>query len=780
MEGACRQAGISKAMSEAAKLETGNAGAAKPNRLTAVGIGIAVLLVGAALVRLSIIQQVTERRAGVADTARQSADAIAEKLSVAAKVTDRLTDELTLQNSIAEFHSLADQGRKQLGNDDALFLLPAEESANGTLLASGPAINELKQLDWKNASGDSSREPELIGPVRLSNGEWVAFIRSPLVFSGPGGSRSFWGWAAAAMPVEGLLRSAGLDELPKAGLDYEFAYLTSDSRGLRTVARSTAETLNTPAQQPISPVPDRWFLLVAPATGWIPWSLLIAELLVVVVVALAAALMIDDLRRRPEELAMEIEARDRRLHEIHQRLNQEIEQREELEKQIGEATYHDAFTGLPNRSFLIDRLTRALQRSRLEPGYLIAVLILNFGRYKNIIETLGATAGDQLLNQAVKRIEGSLRPQDLVVARVADDEFATLLFDIGSHQAAAAAAKRLTDALSESFSIDGQSVFATVKMGIALSSTGYEDANELVGSAHMALSQVTTDQQEQYAIFDPATREQLITRHQLETDLYQAIERNEFRLYYQPIVSLETGNIVGMEALIRWMHPLEGLLPPLRFIPLAEETGQVVPITRWVVKEAARQARVWRSRFPAGVEFYISANLSAQDLKQPDVCDFVAAVLGEAGLPPGVMRLEVTESMMIGSLKTVGELVSRFRDMHVPLLLDDFGTGYSSLSYLNRFQFDYIKIDRAFVSRITGANQNSGIVRTIVHLAREMGSKTIAEGVDNDQALDELRKLGCDYAQGYFFSKPVDAAAAEQLLLSRPSWHPSASVAGPK
>jgi EAL domain-containing protein (putative c-di-GMP-specific phosphodiesterase class I) len=277
------------------------------------------------------------------------------------------------------------------------------------------------------------------------------------------------------------------------------------------------------------------------------------------------------------------------------------------------------------------------------------------------------------------------------------------------------------------------------------------------------------DEQNAVALFDPATREQIVTRHQLETDLHQAIARQEFLLHFQPIVHLSTGRISGVEALLRWRHPLEGMVSPARFIPLAEESGLIVPITRWVLRETCRQARLWYDQFHEHDGFYISVNLSAQDLSQPDICDYVASVNAEAGLPRGVLRLEVTESMMIGNGVAVSELVARFRKLGFPLMLDDFGTGYSALSYLNRFQFDFIKIDRAFVSRLS-SGQNSGVVRAIIHLAQDLGTKTIAEGVETLDEVDRLRELGCDFAQGFYFSKPLEAAAVEKLLQSTPSW----------
>ena len=291
-----------------------------------------------------------------------------------------------------------------------------------------------------------------------------------------------------------------------------------------------------------------------------------------------------------------------------------------------------------------------------------------------------------------------------------------------------------------------------------------------MAGASIALSKAKADGRARHAIYDPASRDQIVSSQQLETDLHQAIERKQLSLNFQPIVSLETGHIVGMETLIRWRHPMEGMIPPDRFIRLAEEVGLIVPITRWVLREACQQASTWRSQFPKGPDFYLSVNLSGQDLRQPDLCDFVDEILKETKLPAGVLRLEVTESFMIGNVNAASDLVARLHGMGIPLLLDDFGTGYSSLSYLHRFKFDYLKIDRAFVSRITPAGQNTGILRAIVHLAQDLGIKTIAEGVETLENVEQLRGLGCDFGQGYYFSKPLEPGLAEKLLLSDTKW----------
>lgn len=744
----------------------------KPGLAPATVVAVFGLLVGFAFVRLSNVGRIAERRAAAAQAARLVSDSIEMKVQGFSERIEGLAADIGQLGALEGVKSATRSGNVIPGEN--LIFVPVEPKSAQDFIALGrTAGKDLNIVGWitdPKANAAPSPRAELLRPQRNRSGEWAAVLRAPVFFANSAGAKSLAGWIVSSFELNDLLESSGAARLPASGFDFQFGFLAPNNPRLLAVAGSSESELPNPVRQAIRPAPDQWLLQVAPIGGWTSWALILAQSILIVLFSLFGALWVYGFARRPAALRAQVEARDARLRTIHQRLSEEIEQREELEKQFSRASFEDALTGLPNRSHFMERLGRALQRARLRPGYIMAVIILNFDRFKNINESMGTAVGDQLLTQAVRRLEQCLRPEDWMVARLGGDEFGMLLFDIGSAQGAEAAAKRLQDALAEPFQIENQNVFTSASMGIALSASGYEDAEELVRGAHIALSKAKADGLGQHAIFDPATREQIVTRQQLETDLHQAVERNEFCLNFQPIVSLESGHITGMESLVRWRHPLEGMILPSRFIPLAEETGLVVPMTRWVLREACRQASAWRQQFPDDIGFYLSVNLSAQDLRQPDVCDFVAEVLQETGLPPGVLRLEVTESMMIGNIKAVSELVSRFRAMGVPLLLDDFGTGYSSLSYLNRFHFDYIKIDQAFVRRSMAGEESAGIVRAIVHLAQDLGSKTIAEGVETSQNVEQLSALGCDYAQGYYFSKPVDSKGAEKLLLSRPIW----------
>ncbi len=732
-----------------------------------------VILAGVSLIKLNVQRRLAEQHAAARQLAETSAYSIEQEIEHEFATVENLTGELRSRGSVENFAALAAAGAPD-SDEHKLFLISGGKVTFRFAYPDRTAVlTDLLATGWNvdpNIVAALPQSPELLNPVRIATGEWIVIIREPLVFGTASGTRHFAGWVAAAVPLDNLLRSAGLDKLAGAGFNWQLSYFTADNSQPHKVSGSADSDLEAPIKQVIHATHDRWFLAVAPANGWLPWRLLVSNGMLVAILALFTGVLAHDLAQRPEQLRIAVMGRDQRLRVVNQRLSDEIQQREDLEKQFSHASFHDALTGLPNRRYFIDRLRRAQQRARQNPGYLLAVIVLNFDRFKNINDSLGPAAGDELLTQAVRRFETCLRPEDLVIARLAGDEFAMLLFDIGSTQVALSAAERLQNTLAEPFKIGERNVFTTASMGIACVTSGYEDAEELVRGAHIALSKAKADGRAQRVVFDPATREQIVTRQQLETDLHQAIERQEFFLNYQPIISLETGIITGMEALIRWRHPLEGAVPPDRFISLAEETGLIVPITRWVLRQACTQARIWREQFPSEVDFYISVNLSAQDFRQADVCDYISAVIAEHGLPPGMLRLEVTESIMIGNINVASELISRLRAMEIPLLLDDFGTGYSSLSYLNRFKFDYIKIDRAFVSRITSASQNVGIVRAIVHLAQDLGIRTIAEGVETLENKDNLRSLGCDFGQGYYFSKPVAAELVEKLLLARTRW----------
>ena len=443
---------------------------------------------------------------------------------------------------------------------------------------------------------------------------------------------------------------------------------------------------------------------------------------------------------------------------------QDITDRKRAEEQLLHDAFHDALTGLPNRALFMDHVKMAIQRSRRSGNRLFAALFLDLDRFKIINDSLGHMVGDQLLVGIAHRLEACLRPGD-TVARLGGDEFTILLEDLAAPADAIDVARRVQDAVSQPFNIGGHEVFTTASIGIALSTTGYERAEDLLRDADTAMYRAKLLGKKRHVVFDKAMHDRAMELLQIETDLRRAISRKEFFVHYQPIVSLATGKVSSFEALVRWRHPERGLVMPSGFIPVAEETGLIIPLGQWVLGEACRQMREWQRIYRIGEDVTVSVNLSSRQFSQADLIDQISTALREAGLRAASLKLEITESMVMENFDTAIDMLTQLRGLGVGLSIDDFGTGYSSLSYLHRFPIDTLKIDRSFVTQMTDNAENAEIVRTIVTLARSLDMNVIAEGVETREQLRQLRSLGCDYGQGYLFSKAVAAGQALELLL---------------
>ena len=436
---------------------------------------------------------------------------------------------------------------------------------------------------------------------------------------------------------------------------------------------------------------------------------------------------------------------------------------------ITEGKVADVLTGLPNRILFMDRLGRSVERGKYRKGYLFAVFFLDLDRFKIVNDSLGHLIGDQLLVTTARRLQACLHTGD-TIARLGGDEFAILLDDIHEVSDATRIAERIQRQLALPFSINGQEVFTSASIGIALSSTGYERPEDLLRDADTAMYRAKALGKARYEVFDSAMRERAVARLQLETDLRRALERKEFRVYYQLIVSLDDGHISGCEALLRWQHPTRGLISPSEFIPVAEETGLIIPIGHWVLHEACRQLRMWQQRFRSNSPLTISVNFSSKQFMQPELMDQMKQMLTATGLEPRSLKLEITESLIMENPEVARALLLRLKALDIQLGIDDFGTGYSSLSYLHRFPIDRLKIDRSFVNRMGLDKENAEIVRTIITLAHNLGVDVIAEGVETTEQLALLRALKCKYGQGFLFSPPVDGETAEGLIAARPCW----------
>ena len=447
---------------------------------------------------------------------------------------------------------------------------------------------------------------------------------------------------------------------------------------------------------------------------------------------------------------------------------QDITERKRAEEQVHFAALHDGLTGLANRTLLSDRLSLAFEHAKCNRHYRFAVLFIDLDRFKLINDSLGHPTGDRLLCEIARRLEGCLRPGD-TVARLGGDEFAILLDDLEGEFDPTMVAERVQQQLTHPFNLDGHEVFTSASIGVAFSEAGYERPEDILRDADTAMYRAKFNGKARHEVFDRAMHTHAVQMLQLENDLRRAVERHEVCLYYQPLLALASGAVVGFEALARWQHPERGLILPAEFIPLAEETGLIVPLGTQVLREACRQLADWHARFPAARPPYVSVNISAKQFQHTQLVQQIEDILRETGLAPGHLHLEVTESVLMQDAAAAARMLTHLKSLGVRLSLDDFGTGYSSLSYLHRFPFDTLKVDRSFVGRMGADTESAKIVKTIMTLADELSLEVVAEGVETPEQLAQLRTLGCHYAQGYAFAPPCAAAAAEAFITELPA-----------
>ncbi len=434
------------------------------------------------------------------------------------------------------------------------------------------------------------------------------------------------------------------------------------------------------------------------------------------------------------------------------------------EAQLIHDAFHDILTGLPNRALFMELLERALMLAKRRADYTFAVLFLDLDRFKVVNDSLGYTIGNQLLTALARRLENCLRSGD-TVARLGGDEFTILLDDLNNINDVTSVVDRIYEALTSAFQLSGYEVFTTVSIGIALSKGSYNLPEELLRDADIAMYRAKALGKARYEIFDSTMYTQVTQLLELEMDLRRAVERQEFQVYYQPIVLLETYKIIGFEALVRWQHPQHGLISPDNFIPLAEETGLIIPIGYWVLGEACRQMRAWQIQFPTNPPLTISVNLSTKQFSQPGLIEQINQIMQETGLEAGSLKLEITESVLMENIQLATFMLLQLQQMNIQLHLDDFGIGYSSLSYLHRFPSNALKIDRSFISKIGANGENLEIVQAIVTLAQSLNIDVIAEGVETLEQLTQITAMKCKYAQGYLFSQPLDSKSVETLIV---------------
>jgi diguanylate cyclase (GGDEF)-like protein len=444
----------------------------------------------------------------------------------------------------------------------------------------------------------------------------------------------------------------------------------------------------------------------------------------------------------------------------------DITVRKEAEEQLLRDALHDSLTGLPNRVLFADRLERSLSRITRDPDHHFAVLFLDLDRFKGINDSLGHGAGDELLLAFAKRLGTCLRPSD-TMARLGGDEFTILLEDPREPDDAAGVATRILTALKQPFDLGSHEVFVSASIGIAVSTAGYKHPNDILRDADTAMYRAKAQGKSCYQVFDTAMHIRAVKLLQIENDLRRALDRNEFELHYQPILHADTGRIRSFEALIRWRHPTRGLISPADFIPVAEETGLIIPLGNWVIFEACRQMAEWHNMIGSD-SVDINVNLSGKQFSQADIVERVTSALRQNQLAPQHLILEITESVVMENPEATITMLRKLKELGVQLNIDDFGTGYSSLAYLQRFPIDTMKIDKSFVARMIESPENAEIVRTIVDLAHNLNMRVTAEGIETAEQLSQLQGMSCENVQGYFLSRPIDGKTATEYLRNGP------------
>jgi diguanylate cyclase (GGDEF)-like protein/PAS domain S-box-containing protein len=454
----------------------------------------------------------------------------------------------------------------------------------------------------------------------------------------------------------------------------------------------------------------------------------------------------------------------------------DITGRKSAEEQLRRHALHDTLTGLPNRALLMDRLEQAIARAQRTMGARFAVFFLDLDHFKTINDSLGHFAGDQLLIQIADRLSECLRSID-TVARLGGDEFAIIVADLENDQAPLAIVERIQEALRMPFDLEGHRVSTSASIGITLSSDRYQRAEDFLRDADTAMYRAKSQGRAGHQLFDGHMHEQAMERLSVEAGVRRALEREEFILHYQPIVSLETGDVVGLEALIRWNHPERGILAPAEFLAIAEESGLIVPMSEWVVRTACEQASRWQRDLRQPIR--ISVNMPPRQLKDPSLVKLISEHLRRAGLPASALGLELVESSLIENREAIVDNLQQLRAMGIYIAVDDFGTGYSSLSYLKRLPIDALKIDRSFTQGIPSDVNDTAISTTIIAMARSLSLQVVAEGVETREQAEFLHAHGCHTAQGYFFSRPMPAADCAHFFgkaryaaktPSRPEW----------
>ena len=574
--------------------------------------------------------------------------------------------------------------------------------------------------------------------------------------------------------LDQLLSSLQLSRLIDPDYDFELSKIDTTAGRPRVFVSTRIELLDDGVASRIrapagfeQELPNGYLrLTLRPKTGWYPARDLVAAIGLLAFVAWLLAFATHDLVHSLHRARDALGLSRRQLQLVNRKLVDEVEQRENLQKSFEHSRYHDAFTGLPNRRYFMEQLDRALREVRTRRRKRLAIMLIDIDRFKLINDSLGHTAGDELVVQAARRFQKATETFECVLARWSGDQFAVLAYDVESVDAALDIAALLQRALHDSFELRKHRISVAARVGVTCIDSGLQRAEEAVREADVALSVAKRHDTASAVAYQPAMGGSAASLVSLEADLHLALERRELHLLFQPIIDLRSQRMAGAEALLRWHHPVEGVLTPDKFLGVAEEAGLIVPITRWTILRVCKLAAEWRERLPRDKEFYVSINISAAALRDPEFGDFVAGVLKDTGTTPSMLKFELTEGGLISNPGAMREVLDGLHNQGIEMMLDDFGTGYSSLSYLQLFPFDYLKIDRPFVNRAGSEVANTAVAAAMIQMAASLGLKSVAEIVETPTAARDLKRMGCDYAQGYFYCQPVGAEEALRVLRS--------------
>ena len=742
--------------------------------LPTIVVLVVVLLVGSRLMYLSVQHHAALARDTAASVGASFASKIEPPLRELAKLAEsRAAAAAHLANSsaIASLDSLPPSDNTfWMAPDDTVLRAPSAENATASGIAS----------EWRSAeSAHALEDSAFLGPLRLGS-EWIVAARAPLGPRVAGDVTPPRAWSVAYGDLDDLIADSHLARLIDMGYDFQLSQIMPRSAQPRIFVSSSAEPLSDAVgvriRLPMAAAIAGSYLEVAirPRAGWYPASLLASDVGLLAFMTWLLAFGTHDLSHALQRSRAALKAARRRLRTINQQLASEMQQRMNLQETFAHARFHDAFTGLPNRRYFMDRLDRAMRDVRTKQRPRIAVIIVDITRFKLVNDMLGHTAGDELMVQAARRFEKSAAAFEGVLARWGGDQFALLVLKLESSDEALNIAGLLREELRLPFQLRRHQLIVAASVGVTYVDSGQQRAEDVVREADIALSVAKRNETARIVLYSPSMGGQAANLVSLEADLHLALEKHQLRLLLQPIVDLRTYKMVGAEALLRWRHPVESVLAPDRFLRIAEEAGLMAPITRWVILRVIRIAGDWLRRLPAGQKFYISINLSPAALRDPGLSEYVAALLREAELPPSVLKFELTEAALTGNVGAARETLERLHAMGIQLMLDDFGTGYSSLSNLQLFPFDFVKIERPFVNLNNADQANTGMMAAMVQMAASLNLTAIAEIIEAEAAAKALQQMGCDFGQGYYFSEPIDAELALQRLSSQEPFKPHA------